>query len=92
MFDFFFRITRTEIISFCGSNVEGRNKIVFDPDGDEGKYCFRKIENGQYKPGEEIKTRHPNILKHVLMGKKGWGLFCSKKCRGTGEHNNMCII
>ena len=75
MFDFFFRITRTEITSFCGSNVESRNKIVFDLNGDEGKYCFRKIENGQYKPGEEIKTRHPNILKHVLTGKSGWGLW-----------------
>lgn len=75
MFNFFFQITRKDITTFCGSNVENRNKIVFDPNGDEAKFCFRKIENGQYKKGEEIRTRHPNILKSVLTGKSGWGLW-----------------
>lgn len=75
MFNFFFQIHRTGIITFCGSDVEKRNKIIFDPDGDEVKFCFRKFENGQYKPGQEIRTRHPNILKVVLMGKSGWGLW-----------------
>lgn len=75
MFSFFFQITRKDITTFCGSNVEDKNKIVFDPQGDEAKFCFRKVENGQYKKGEEIRTRHPNILKSVLTGKSGWGLW-----------------
>ena len=85
MFDFFFRITRTGIIDFCGSNIEGRNKIVFDPNGDEAKYCFRKMENGQYKPGQEIRTRHPNILKSVLIGKSDWSLWLNSWAEGIAE-------
>lgn len=85
MFNFFYQINRSGLITFCGSNIESRNKIVFDPNGDEGKYCFRKIENGQYKPDEEIKTRHPNILRSVLIGKKGWGLFVNEWSMGISE-------
>jgi hypothetical protein len=86
MFNFFFQINRSGLITFCGSNIESRNKIVFDPNGDEGKYCFRKIENGQYKPDEEIKTRHPNILRSVLTGKSGWGLWRDEWTNGIVEH------
>lgn len=59
------------MFSFCGSVVE----TEFDVDGDEGKFCFRKIENGEYKPGEVPISRHSNILKGVITGKKGWGLW-----------------
>lgn len=75
MFNFFFDITRKDITTFCGSDVESKNKIEFDINGDEAKFCFRKIENGQYQKGEIIKTRHPNILRTVLIGKSGWGLW-----------------
>lgn len=85
MFSFFFQSTRRELISFCGSDVENKNKIVFDPNGDEAKFCFRKIENGQYKKGEDIVTRHPNILKSVLTGKSGWGLWLNEWASGISE-------
>jgi len=75
MFNFFFQISKQNITTFCGSDIESKNKIMFDPNGDEAKFCFRKLENGQYQKGEIIKTRHPNILKHVLTGKSGWGLW-----------------
>ena len=87
MFSFFFQSTRRELISFCGSDVENKNKIVFDPNGDEAKFCFRKIENGQYKKGEEIRTRHPNILKSVLTGKSGWGLWRDQWSDGIVENS-----
>lgn len=48
--------------------------MKFDVNGDEGKYCFRKLENGLYKNEIPI-TRHPNILKSVMIGKKSWGLW-----------------
>lgn len=86
MFSFFFLLSRTELITFCGSNVEDRNPIEFDPDGDEGKFCFRKIENGQYQPGEKIITRHPHILKSVMSGKRGWGLWRDQWTDGIAEH------
>ena len=58
-------------MQFCGSHTE----VEFDINEDEGKYCFRKLENGQYKKGEIPKTRHPNILKAVMIGKKSLGLW-----------------
>jgi hypothetical protein len=86
MFTFFFQGTRKELFSFCGSNIENRNKIVFDINGDEAKFCFRKMENGQYPKGQEIRTRHPNILKSVLTGKSGWGLWRDEWTNGVVEH------
>lgn len=71
MFSFFLNGNRKGLFSFCGSIVN----TEFDVDGDESKFCFRKLENGEYKPGEIPVTRHPNILKSVISGKKGWGLW-----------------
>lgn len=85
MFTFFLQVNRTGLITFCGSNIEERNKIVFSPEGEDGKYCFRKFENGQYKEGVPIITRHPNILKSVLIGKKGWGLWRDQWTDGIVE-------
>lgn len=61
--------------------------MEFDLDGDEGKYCFRKLENGQYKNGEVPKTRHPNILRSVMIGKKSWGLWVDTWSDGIVEHS-----
>jgi hypothetical protein len=33
-----------------------------------------KFDNGQYK-GKDIVSRHPNIVKSVIVGKKSWGLW-----------------
>lgn len=82
MFTFFLRSYRTGIITFCGSQV---NEIVFDPNGDEAKFCFRKFENGQYPNGGKIITRQPNILKSVIIGKKGWGLWRDQWTDGIAE-------
>jgi hypothetical protein len=71
MFTFFLQGYRHKLFDFCGSIVE----TEFDVDGDEGKFCFRRVENGDYEPGEIPVTRHPNVLKGVITGKKGWGLW-----------------
>lgn len=71
MFSFFFRVNRSGIITFCGSIIE----VEFDLNGVSGKECFRLYEDGFYKNGKPIVTRHPNIVKSVLVGKKGWGLW-----------------
>jgi len=71
MFTFFLQSYRKGILNFAGSGVE----TEFDVDGDEGKYCFRKIENGEIKRNSTIVTRHPNIVRCVVQGKKSWGLW-----------------
>lgn len=71
MFSFFFLVNRSGFITFCGSIIE----VDFDPNGVSGKECFRLYEDGHYKGGKPIVTRHPNIVKSVLVGKKGWGLW-----------------
>ncbi len=71
MFSFFLRSYRSGLLEFCGSIVE----TEFDPSGEEGKFCFRQVENGDIKRNTTVKTRHPNIVKGVISGKKSWGLW-----------------
>jgi hypothetical protein len=78
MFSFFFQVNRSGIITFCGSIIE----VEFDPNGVSGKECFRLYEDGYYKGGKSIITRHPNIVKSVLIGKKGWGLWVDQWIEG----------
>lgn len=78
MFIFFFQVNRRGLITFCGSNIE----VEFDPNEVSGKECFRLYEDGYYKGGKTIITRHPNIVKSVLIGKKGWGLWVDQWTEG----------
>lgn len=71
MFSFFLLLNRSGLIQFCGTKTE----IYFDVSGKSAKECFRLYEDGFYKGGKKIVTRHPNILKSVLIGKKGIGLW-----------------
>jgi hypothetical protein len=44
------------------------------------------FEDGQYSKGKKLlKTRHPNILKYVIEGKKGWGLWLNEWSLGISE-------
>lgn len=74
MFTFFLEIYRKGICTFCGSIVN----VDFDVNEIEGKFAFRKFENGEYKLGKIPVTRHPNILKAAIIGKKGWGLWVNE--------------
>ena len=71
MFSFFLKGYRCGILTFCGSIVE----TEFNVNSDEGKFVFRLIENGDIKRHEIPVTRHSNILKGVIIGKKSWGLW-----------------
>ncbi len=70
MFLFFFSSNRRGVITFCGTHTD----VIFDPNGPDCKECFRLFEDGFYK-NKPITSRHPNIVKSVLIGKKGWGLW-----------------
>jgi hypothetical protein len=68
-------------LTFCGSIVN----VEFDVNESEGKNTFRKFDNGQYSGGKPIVTRHPNIVKAVIIGKKSWGLWCDQWGDGIAE-------
>lgn len=67
-------------MTFCGSNVE----VKFDKNGEEGKFIFRSFENGEFKIDIPV-TRHPNIVKGVIVGKKSWGLWLNQWTDGISE-------
>lgn len=68
------------MLTFCGSNV----KVEFDINSTEGKNTFRKFDNGDFK-GKDIISRHPNIVKGVIIGKKAWGLWVGQWSDGISE-------
>ena len=78
MITFFFLIQKRGVITFCGSHTV----VEYDPNGPDCKECFRLHEDGYYRGGKPIITRHPNILKSVLIGKKGWGLWVDQWTEG----------
>lgn len=78
MFFFFLNSNRSGIITFCGTHTD----IIYDPNGPDCKEGFRLYEDGYYKGGKPITSRHPNILKSVLIGKKGWGLWAQEWTNG----------
>jgi len=80
MFDFFFLLNRRGLIDFCGTSTD----VTYDVNGLDCKECFRLYEDGRYK-NSEIITRHPNIVKSVLIGKKGWGLWLDQWSDGIVE-------
>ncbi len=88
MFKFYFDVYRSGIITFCGVKIP----IVFNKNGLDSKNVFLKYENGYYKE-QIIETKHFNILKAVLIGKKGWGLWVKLWTEGIVEgtftHNEI---
>jgi hypothetical protein len=77
MFDFYLSVYRTGLITFCGVGVE----VDFDVNGSDGKYGFREYDNGRFKLKTPI-SRHPKILRGVIIGKKGWGLWVETWSQG----------
>jgi len=81
MFNFYFKVVKTGLITFCGSEVN----VEFDIKGYNGKECFERFDDGQYSKGGKIITKHPNIVKAVIIGKKGWGLWRNQWIEGIKE-------
>ena len=80
MFDFYLQVYRSGLITFCGVDVP----VDFDVNGSDGKFGFREYDNGRFKLTNPV-TRHPNILRAVIIGKKGWGLWVSSWTDGIVE-------
>ena len=74
-FNFFFKVRKSGLIDFWGEKVE----VEFNVNGPCGRECFRMFEDGKFSKGKQkIETRHTNILKMVIEGKKGWGLWVNQ--------------
>jgi len=81
-FNFFFKVRKSGLIDFCGEKIE----VEFNVNGHCGRECFRMFEDGQFSKGKnKIETRHPNIVKMVIQGKKGWGLWVNEWSEGISE-------
>lgn len=80
MFTFFLQSYRSGLLTFCGSKVE----TEFDPNGEEAKFSFRSYDNGDFK-FKIPRSRHPNLLKAVIIGKKSWGLWLNQWTDGIVE-------
>lgn len=81
MFFFYFKLYKSNLITFCGSEI----KVEFDSNGISAKECFRRYDDGLYSKGKPIITRHPNIVKSVIVGKKGWGLWSDQWSDGIAD-------
>ncbi len=82
MFSFFLKCYRTGLLTFCGSEIQ---KIEFDITKSDGKITFKEFDNGLYGKGKPILTKHPNIVRCVIIGKKSWGLWSNEWSMGIGE-------
>lgn len=59
-------------------------EVDFDFNGPEGKNTFRLFDNGYFK-NKIISSKHPNIVKAVIIGKKSWGLQLNEWADGIVE-------
>ena len=66
---------------FCGEDV----LIEFDQNGVSCKEGFRMYDDGHFKNGKTIRSRHPNLLRSVIIGKKAWGLWLNQWTDGIVE-------
>jgi hypothetical protein len=80
MFSFFLKSYREGLLTFGGEGVD----VYFDINGPEGKETIRRYENGQYK-NTPILTKHPNIVKGVITGKKSFGLHVRMWSEGISD-------
>lgn len=79
IFNFFLMSYRCGVLNFCGTSVD----VNFDRSGDDAKISFKKFENGVIKL--DLKSRHNNILRAVIIGKKGWGLWLKEWTDGISD-------
>lgn len=75
---------RTGILDFCGTEIRTRSNNTHK--------CVRlsviSFDNGEYSKDEVhegIQTRHSNLLRCYIIGKKSWGLWLNQWAEGVSE-------
>ena len=87
IFNFFLKSYRHGILTFSGGQDF---EVIYDPNGLDGKECFKHFEDGSFKSPDPsklpvIRTKHPNIVYGVIKGKKSWGLWKGEWVDGIVE-------
>lgn len=80
-FSFFLCSYRSGLLTFCGENVQ----VQYEHDAVDCKEGFRLYDDGQFKHSDVITSKHPNILRAVIVGKKSWGLFLDQWTDGIAD-------
>lgn len=81
-FRFFFLLSRRGLIDFCGERIN----ILSSSDRTlTAKHCFKLFEDGRYGREKVIECNHPNVMRHVMMGKKGFSLWVREYSMGISE-------
>ena len=78
MFTFFLKGYRSGLLTFCGSIVEVERSDI------NGRESFRMFEDGMFKHVNPT-SKHSNVVKAVIVGKKSWGLWVKQWCEGINE-------
>lgn len=68
------------VSDFAGVNIV----INYDKKGEDALTVFKEYENGLYKI-KPIITKHPNLLKSLIGGKKAWGLQLNQWAEGVSQ-------
>lgn len=81
-FKFFFLLSRRGLIDFCGERI---NILPSSDRTMTSKHCFKLFEDGRYGREKMIECNHPNVMRHVMMGKKGFSLWVNQYSEGIGQ-------
>ena len=79
-FNFFLKCYRTQLLTFCGDDVN----VIFDANGVDAREGFRLYDDGYFNK-IPIKSKHPNLLRSIIIAKKSWGLFLNMWAEGISE-------
>lgn len=71
IFNFFYISNRKGILAFSETDINTSLNL----DAPCARECFRKYDNGDYNNQILIESRHPNLLKVIILTKKSWGLW-----------------
>lgn len=80
-YNFFIKSVEANILDFCGSNI----KIEYNKVSYNALITYRLYETGKYKNQDVIECAEPDLLKKVITGKKGWGLWVDQWSDGIAE-------
>lgn len=80
IFNFFLQSYRKGILTFAGTKID----VVEDVNSFCARGTFRRFDDGYYKY-TTIPSRHPNVIKAVIIAKKSWGLHLKEWTDGIAE-------
>ena len=80
MFFFFLNSYKRGLLTFSGIGLD----VHFDINGPDCKQTIINYENGRYNDNP-IVTRHPNIVRGVIIGKKSFGLHVKMWSEGIRD-------